>query len=241
MPASGEMDEQLSLFARDLARLRRDARRDSALRLAYERYLPSELTEKLLATPGGVSMEGEERDASVLFVDVRGFTGLAETRNPVEVLRFLNRCFGALVGNVRDESGMLDKFLGDGLMAVFGVPFPLEEHALRAVRAANGMQAAIHTIGPQLEADGWGSVSLGIGIESGSVVAGNIGVPERQDYTVVGDVVNVASRLTAGAAPGEIVLGPRTAASVADQYQLISLGAISIRGRRQPVEAFKLP
>lgn len=189
-----------------------------------------------------LSSEGaRECEATVLFADLRGFTGLAETRKPVEVLELVNRCFGALVDCVLAEDGMLDKFLGDGLMAVFGIDHPYESHTERALRAASAMQVVMGEIAPTLAAEDWGSVGLGVGIETGHLVAGNVGVPIRRDFTVLGDVVNVASRLTAGAASGEVVLGPAAGAILGEQYALVSLGTITIRGRRQPVEAWRLP
>lgn len=189
---------------------------------------------------GALVLGAVERDATVLFADIRGFTALAEDRQPVDVLYFVNRCFAQMVRCIREESGMLDKFLGDGLMAVFGLVEFQPDHVQRAARAAVSMQRAMNDLLPRLEAEGWENVGLGIGLESGRVVAGHVGIPERREFTVLGDVVNVASRLTAGAQPGEIVLGPGAASALGAEFPLASLGTISIRGRRQPVEAWRL-
>lgn len=188
---------------------------------------------------GGICAEPRDHDASVLFADLRGFTGLAEERSPAEVLRLVNRCFAVLIRCVLAESGHLDKLLGDGLMAVFGLPAEQRDHAGRALRAARAMQAGIARLAPSLRADGWEHAGLGVGIESGRVVAGRVGVPGWEDDTVLGDVVNVAARLTAGAAPGEIVLGPGAARAVGVRDDLTPLGLIPIRGRRQPVAAWR--
>jgi adenylate cyclase len=208
-----------------------------------------------VVVPGGIESRGlvtelpfgqtmlanaDEREATVLFADLRGFTAMAENRPPVDVLRLVNRCFAAMVGCVRAEEGMLDKFLGDGLMAVFGIPEPCDDHAARGLRAAHAMQLAMADLAPVLMEEGWGQVGLGVGLESGRVVAGHVGVPDRHDYTVLGDVVNVAARLTAGAAAGEVVLGPGAGEAVGPLYPLVPLGNISIRGRRAPVLAWRL-
>jgi adenylate cyclase len=182
----------------------------------------------------------EEHEATVLFADLRGFTGLAEARSPVDVLKLVNRCFDAVAPHVSEYGGVLDKFLGDGLMAVFGVEPGCEDHALAAVKTAQAMQEALQKLAPRLEAEGWGAVGLGIGLETGRVVAGHVGVANRREFTVLGDVVNVASRLTAGAAPGEVVLGTGAAAAVKNRAELEPLGAITIRGRRKPVEAWRV-
>jgi adenylate cyclase len=125
-------------------------------------------------------------------------------------------------------------------MVVFGIGAVQADHATRAVRAARAMQRAMVAIAPELHAHGWNGISLGVGMETGRVVAGHVGGPDLCEYTVLGDVVNVASRLTAGAGGGEVVLGPGAAAAVCESHQLVSLGEISIRGRRQPVVAWRL-
>lgn len=192
---------------------------------------------------GGQSGDAPAQEcvATVLFADLRGFTALAESRSPVEVLRLVNRCMSVLIEAVQSEGGSVDKFLGDGIMAAFGVVGPLHtDHAERAVRAALQMQHSMALLAPTLRAEGWENVGLGVGLETGRVVVGDVGTPQRREFTVLGDVVNVASRLTAGASPGEVVLGAGAGAAVKGYGELESLGEISIRGRRQPVHAWRL-
>lgn len=194
-----------------------------------------------LADFDDILVQAEEREATVLFADLRGFTTLAEDRSPVEVLHLVNRCVPPMILAVRQEYGMVDKFLGDGIMAVFGLSVAQQDHAERAVRAARAIQANMAELEPELRAQGWDEVGIGIGLETGRIVAGQVDVPGRREFTVLGDVVNVASRLTAGASAGEVVLGEGARVALARTYRLISLGSIPIRGRRQPVHAWRLP
>lgn len=222
---------------------------------AYSPSLPAERPERLVRSTHVVTSaeqvhasepartapaEGREVVATVLFADLRGFTALAESRPPGEVLWLVNRCIGEMARCIHTEGGKLDKFLGDGLMAVFGLD-GAKDHAERAVAAGRSIQTALDRARPELEAGGWASVGIGVGMETGRVVTGRVGVPERSEATVLGDVVNVAARLTAGAAAGEVVLGAGTASAVGAATGLVPLGEISIRGRRQPVRAFRLP
>ena len=188
----------------------------------------------------GGKPEAEEVEATILFADLRGFTGLAEGREPVDVLDLINQCFPPLIGCIQAEGGTLDKFLGDGIMAVFGVNGDQGDHAERAVRAGLAMQDVMRSLTPGLQLAGWESVGLGVGLETGRVVAGYVGLPARREFTVLGDVVNVASRLTAGAAAGEVVLGPGAGEAVQERHPLVPLGTISIRGRRAPVTAWRV-
>lgn len=184
--------------------------------------------------------EPREYDATVLFADLRGYTSLAERHAPREVLAMLNECFAALVACLEAEEAHLDKFLGDGLMAVFGLTDAVVDHPLQAARAGVAMQRAFSHLVNGLRREGWQALGLGVGLDSGTIVAGNIGIPGNSQFTVIGDVVNVASRLTAGAQPGEVVIGPGAGAALLSRLSLEPLGVIPIRGRSSPVKAWRL-
>ncbi len=160
----------------------------------FRKYLSSAVADFVVANPEAMTLGGARRVASVVFVDIRDFTPFAEAQRPERVVEFLNQVFSELVAIVFKHGGTLDKFLGDGLMAVFGVPQDLPDAAARAVRAAIEMQACIHRMDAS-HAAGDHPLKIGVGIAHGDVVAGNVGSPDRMEYTVIGDTVNYAARL----------------------------------------------
>jgi adenylate cyclase len=163
------------------------------LRDAFGRYVAPELAEEVMKR--GVSMGGSLVHATVIFIDIRGFTSLSERMKPVEVVSLLNRYFGAVNPPIRAENGFINKFGGDSLLAVFGAPVPDPDHALRATRAALGVREALRAFNAGEEAAGRVPVRIGIGVHTGEMVAGSVGSPDRMEYTVIGDVVNVAARI----------------------------------------------
>lgn len=165
------------------------------LRDAFGRYVAPEIAEEVMRT--GVHMGGSTVKASVLFADIRGFTALSEQMKPSEIVGLLNRYFAAVEPAIREEGGFINKFGGDSLLAVFGAPVPRTDHAARAVRSALGMRAALAAFNAREGAEGRPPLRIGIGVSSGEMVAGSVGTPDRMEYTVIGDVVNVASRIQA--------------------------------------------
>ena len=185
-----------------------------------------------LALEEGVHLGGELRDVSVLFVDVTGSTWLAATHAPTEVVTILNRLFSVVVRVVGDEGGWVDKFEGDAALCVFGAPAPLDDHATHALRAARRLREEIGV-----------SVDVGIGVSAGSVVAGNIGAEDRFEYTVIGDPVNEASRLTEEAkSRAARVLASSRAVDAAAQVERdcwVPADTIVLRGRPDPTATYE--
>jgi adenylate cyclase len=221
------------------ARLRDDVNRERAIRARLSRYSSPRVIEHIVAaldTPDG-AMLAQQHEVSVLFADLCGFTSLAEGRDPAAVVQMLNRLFERLTQVVFQQEGTLDKYLGDGLLAIFGAPLPQPDHARRAVRAALGLQQALEEssfVGPQGE-----PLQMRIGINSGPVIAGDIGSPIRKDYTVIGDVVNVASRLQSSVArPGQIVLGPATYELCREEFRCQPLPEALLKGKQQVVRPY---
>jgi len=213
------------------------------LKHAFQHYVPPAVVEAIARDPGRLRLGGEKRDVTVLFSDIRGFTTLSETMDPEALVRFMNRYFTAMTARVFDEQGSLDKFIGDGLMAVYGAPVALTGHAAHACRAALGMCAALGDLNREWQAEGQPAVEIGIGIHSGPVVAGNMGSAERFNYTVAGDTVNLAARIEAlNKDYGTVIL-----ASEATLAQLgeppcptREIDILRVRGRAQPVRLFEL-
>jgi adenylate cyclase len=210
---------------------------------AFGHYLHPALVDRLCREPDLLAPGGETRELTVLFADIRGFTGLAERLPADGVVTLLNRHFEAMTEAVLAEGGMLDKYQGDGLMAVFGAPVPQDDHALRACRAALTMSRAFDEQRRAREADGLPGLDLGIGINTGGMVIGNIGARGRLDYTVIGDAVNVAARLEAATreAGARILVSEATREAAGPEIAAEEVAAITLRGRAAAVRAFRLP
>lgn len=181
-------------------------RRQDERRRNLERFLAPEVARVAEAAGMPLGPGGERRTVTVLFNDIRGFTSLAEGLAPEVVADLLTRYFTVMAGLVFAHGGMLDKYLGDGLLAVWGAPFDAPDHAARALDAARAMREAMTALNQQWAAEGIPALAVGAGLAHGEVFAGRIGSEHRLDYTVIGDTVNVAARLCALAGPGQILV-----------------------------------
>jgi len=161
----------------------------------FGRFVSHEVAEAVLG--GHIPLQGERREVSILFQDIRGFTALSRQLDPTTLLRFLNQFFTEAVAAVEAEGGVVKQFTGDGLMALFGAPREYPDHAQRAVRAALGIVGRLHALNTDLQRQGLPSVAIGVGVHAGEVVAGLIGPDARVEYGVVGEAVNLASRVEA--------------------------------------------
>jgi len=222
---------------RELERARqREATSKERLRAAFSRYLAPSVIEQLMEDPGSVRLGGERREVTVMFCDIRGFTGISERNEPEEVVSILNSYLACATDVILEAGGTLDKFLGDGVMAFFNAPLPQEGHSLAAVRAALGMQDRLRE---QRSASGH-RVAFGVGINIGEGVVGNIGTADLMNYTVIGDVVNVAARLQGEARAGEVLISGPVYEQVASAVEVEELGSIHVKGRSQPISVFKV-
>jgi adenylate cyclase len=159
---------------------------------------------------------------------------------PQDVIALLNECMEHLASAVDAEGGVVDKFIGDELMAVFGAPVRQEDHALRAVRAALRMREGIREMNRRRTERGEGELRIGIGIATGVAVAGNMGSSDRMNYTVLGSTVNLAARLTSAAGPGEVLINAETRRAVADTCATTALGGRGLKGFSSAVDVFAL-
>jgi adenylate cyclase len=201
---------------------------------AFARFLPEPVVEELTRDPTAMNLGGKKQESTVLFADIRGFTTMAEALEPEDVVALLNEYFAEMVDEIFDNEGILDKFIGDGIVAVFGPPLAAADQAKRAVRCARGMLRRLRTINEARQARGSEPLRIGIGIHSGMLVAGKIGSPRRLEYTHIGDTVNTASRIVGmtkelGCA---VLISATTRAQLPDDESVESLGAHEIRGRR---------
>lgn len=205
-----------------------------------QRFLPPEL----MATSEGeaAALLGEPRawDATVLVSDLRGFTSLSESVSPPKLFAFLNECQGAFAQAVQQHGGRVDKFMGDGMLAVFGVSSDAPDHAARALEAAHAIRAAVRKLNARATL-GDAEIRIGIGIHSGALLAGCLGSGDRLEFTVIGDTVNVASRLEALTKTHgvDVLVSDETVRRLGD-HDLDSLGEVPIRGRVKPLVVYTL-
>lgn len=200
----------------------------------FSRYLKPEIVKRIVENPEKAleTLKGTTRLATVLFADIRGFTTFCENRKPEEVVRTLNEIFEVTTEMIFSEDGMIDKFIGDGVMVLFNIPDDQEDHADRAVRAAIKIMKALE--------ERKSGLSFGIGINTGVVVAGNIGSSKRMEYTAIGDVVNTASRICSVAGKGEILISEHTKKMLNDGFRLEDAGEYALKGKSGKLRLFRV-
>ena len=209
-------------------------------RQALERFLSGAIVEKILANPDQIHLGGENQTATIMFTDIRGFTRMAEKMEPQQVVELLNEYFTEMTDLIFENGGTLDKYLGDGIMAVFGAPITKPDDPARSVKTAIEMQRAMVRLNRDWEARGQPALRAGVGVNTGAVTAGNIGSTKRMDYTVIGDAVNLASRLCANAAGGQILVSESTFAQLGGSRPAKKLEPIRVKGRDTPVEVYEI-
>ena len=191
-----------------------------------------------------VTLGGEERAVTVLFSDLRNFTSMSELLSPQEMLGVLNRYFTRMSAIVETHGGVVDKYMGDALMALFGAPLGHPNDADRAIQTALEMTEALDDLNRQWHQRGLPTIGVGIGINTDVVVAGNMGSETRLNYTVIGDGVNLASRLEElTKTPGyeaRIIISGSTLAAARERYRTRRLGEVAVKGKQKPTEIFAL-
>ena len=200
-------------------------------------FVPSQVADRLAS--GAQLADQEELEATILFSDIRGFSTLAERLPARDVADLLARHLAAMAEVVLAHGGTIDKFQGDAVMAVFGAPDPLPGHAERALRCALAMQARQDELNRESASEGGSPLEMGIGVNTGTVIAGTVGGGGRLEYTVLGDAVNVAQRLNAEAGGGE-TLASATTMAAAPSVRAASVGPRQVKGRTEPVETFRV-
>ena len=207
---------------------------------SFGKYVTSEVRDQILE--GRIPLDGELKDVTVLFADLRGFTTLTESTNPKEVVKIINGYFSEMAEAIGQNHGLVLQFIGDEIEAVFGAPTPLEDHPTHAVRAALAMRERLVTVNDRLRQKGYPSLRHGIGIHTGNVVAANIGSEDRLSYALVGDTVNVSSRIQSlnKEFDTDILISAITLKRLSEYIHGEKLGATPVKGKKEPVEIFKL-
>jgi adenylate cyclase len=215
--------------------------REEVARANYGRFLPEYVVQQILENPDSFKLGGVNQTITVLFADIRGFTRLSEHAAPERVVQLLNNYFTAMSDIIFAHGGTLDKYLGDGLMALFGAPTASPEDACNAVSAAVQMQRRMEDINTQLRAEGLAEIAIGIGLHTGVATVGYIGSERRSEYTAIGDTVNLAARLEQNAQAGQIILSDAAArAAEGAGCGFHPRPPITVKNRVQPVPIFEV-
>lgn len=225
------------LRARIGASLEKKRLRDQQAALV-RRFATSEVAQDMQQS--GFALGGRRVQGSVMFSDIRGFTALVESQPPEETIELLNTYYTLMFDAISGHGGVVNQMVGDGLMAIFGAPLPLADHAAAAVRAALDMIEMIGLLNAQRSAEGRAELRIGIGIATGEMVAGYTGTQQRATYTCIGDTVNLAARLEAHTkvAQRSILVDTATRAALADSLECEALGAVAFRGKAEATEVF---
>jgi len=222
-------------------RLLERMKQEEIARVNFARYLSPHVVDQVLNNNLQVNLGGERKTVTVLFADIRDFTTLAETCPPDHLVTFLNKYFTSMAACIFESQGSIDKYIGDAVMAVFGSFIPLENTPQAAVQAAVLMMQIVsercEEWRPQQSAL---PIRIGIGITTGEVFLGNIGSPEQMEFTVIGDVVNVASRFSGVARPGQILVDRETMSRLGDAFRYQELPHTHVKGKAQKVEVFEI-
>lgn len=217
-----------------------ERRQRARVRMLFERYVSPAAIDEMLGQPGSVTVSGQRRDVTVMFSDIRGFTALSEKLRPEEVVEILNDYLGAMTEIIFKHGGTVDKFEGDGILAIWNAPLAVEDHPTRAVECALEMTRRLAEMQHAWAATGQQVLKNGIGINTGACFVGNIGSAQRMDYTVIGDTVNLASRLEALTKELglQIIYSEATHDQLGDHIRSRFVTSAKVAGREQPVNVY---
>jgi class 3 adenylate cyclase len=210
------------------------------IRDTFGRYVTQEVVKRLLESKEALAMGGETREVTLLFSDLRGFTALTADMHPEQVITFLNRYLGKMIEILIDYHAVIDEIMGDGILAFFGAPEPLEDHPARAVACALAMQGAMEEINATNAADGMPHLEMGVAVNTGTVVVGNIGSEKRTKYSVVGADVNFAARIESYALGGQVLIGPAAHWRVKELVEVGEVIRAEMKGIPEPATLYEV-
>jgi adenylate cyclase len=221
-----------------------EGREKRRIRSLFSRYVSDAVIAQLLERPEGVALHGERRKVAVLFADIRGFTTISETMAAEKVVYLLNEYFATIVEAIQSRRGTVNCLMGDGIMSIFGAPIPDDDAALHAVEAALEMMRRLRNVNEHLKRQGFNTIEIGIGINAGEAVIGNIGSPRKMEYTATGDVVNTAARIEGRTRtiPGaEILISHDVYVWLAGRIPADYVGEEELKGKQRPVALYRVP
>ncbi len=206
----------------------------------FGRYLSKKVVDEILSSPEGQKIGGRMEMVTVLMSDLRGFTTLSETTDPEEMVLILNRYLETMSRVIVEHDGMIDEFIGDAILTVFGVPEKHGDEPLRGVACALAMQNALKELNKQLTCDGFSQLEMGIGISTGPAIVGNIGSEIRTKYGIVGPTINIASRIESNTVGGEVLLGDSTYGLIKDQVEVDFPRTVMMKGLTKPLVMYRV-
>jgi class 3 adenylate cyclase len=225
-----------------VSRFLAEERRRRRVQNAFSQYLSPFVVDALAESDGELRLGGDSRDVTLMFADLSGFTAMSGRVGPEELTEITNAYLALLVAEVEKTGGYVDKFIGDAVMAIWGAPVSDADHAAHAAMAALGGLAAVLQAKAKDDAAGRLGYAVKMGVNSGLAVVGNVGAPGRYNYTAIGETVNIAARLEG--VPHDydaaIVLGPTTAAAIADRFVLCELDWVKVKGKEAPLDIYEL-
>jgi adenylate cyclase len=234
---------QLNLHARleEIRRMAADLQvRNDFIKQVFGRYVTTDVVQSVLETPGGLKLGGQKRVVTILMSDLRGFTALAERLAPEKVVEMLNVYLGAMAEIITSYHGVIDEFIGDAILGIFGAPVPRADHAESAVACALAMQIEMERVNRRLNRRGIAPLSMGIGVDTGEVIVGNIGSAKRAKFGVVGAHVNLTGRIQSATTGGEILISEATAKLVGPALEVERTVTFSPKGASAPVKLFSV-
>ncbi len=247
---SGNLNYKINIHSKDefeelgtdINRMAQGLRERERLLISFTRYVSQHIMESILKSEDQIKLSGERRKVTVLFSDIRNFTTFSEKHDPEQVVLLLNEYFSAMVEIIFRNQGILDKFLGDGIMVEFGIPLDDPQQEFNAVKTAIEMREEITRLCTKWASEGKPTIDIGIGIHTGFAVIGNIGSEKRVEYTAIGDAVNVAARIEqlTKELKTPLLISETTVTAITDKFNFKSLGSQNIRGRTEDITVYTI-
>jgi class 3 adenylate cyclase len=229
----GDLTEAFNRMAKNL-------KEKELVKNMFSKYLSPDIADYILNNPEELKLGGENRELTIMFADIRGFTSLSENFPPQDIVNLLNSYFTSMVDIIFEYKGTLDKFLGDGLLAIFGAPVKYPNHAYNSVQAAVRMVKYIKRYNKNRVKWGYEPIHIGIGINTGKAIIGNIGSKQRAEYTVIGDTVNTCSRIEGLTDKNEIYISQSTYELVKDDIIYEYIGKHKVKNKKNPIKIYRV-
>lgn len=213
-----------------------DLSKINKVKSTFKKYVSKNIVDKLLESEDSLNLGGTESDVTILFSDIRGFTSMSEKLSPTQIVKLLNKYFQSMINVVFKYNGTLDKIVGDELMVLYGVPLKNPEDTENSVKTAIEMFVQLDKFNERIVKDGFKPFKIGIGINKGKAVSGNIGSEQQMNYTVIGDTINLGARLCSSAKSGEILISRSVKENISDKYDFKQVPSIEVKGKAKPID-----
>ena len=215
-----------------------DLSKINKVKSTFKKYVSKNIVDKLLENEDSLNLGGTESEITILFSDIRGFTSMSEKLSPTEIVKLLNKYFKSMIDVVFKYNGTLDKIVGDELMVLYGVPLKGEDDTDNAVKTAIKMFQALDKFNEKIVKEGYKPFKIGIGINKGKAVSGNIGSEQQMNYTVIGDTINLGARLCSHAKSGEILISSSVKGIISNDYPFRKIPSIEVKGKSKPIDVW---